>query len=196
MFNGYVVDEERAEIIGPEGLVHIERLPLDVLAYLIENRDRVVSRNDLIDRIRGGGIVSDATVSTAIKQARKAVGDNGTTQAAIKTVHGRGFRFVAPLSEPKTGGSTGVTEAAKLLQIRGEPETRAGTGQPSLAARKFQTIRADPGMVWLAAALPSEVLSACRGCGGFTSYRGDPPSSSTRRRWTPQVSAQDWVLGT
>jgi len=100
-FGGYVLNTERAELIGPDGPVHIERYPLNVLAYLIENADRVVTRDDLIRGVWGGRIVSDAAVSTAVKQARKAVGDTGAAQLVIRTVHGRGFRFVAALSGAK-----------------------------------------------------------------------------------------------
>ncbi|MEM9898224.1 MAG: winged helix-turn-helix domain-containing protein, partial [Pseudomonadota bacterium] len=70
-----------------------------LLVYLVQNRERVVSRDELIDEIWGGRYVSDSVVSSRIKSARKVLGDDGRTQSFIKTIHGTGFRFVANVQE-------------------------------------------------------------------------------------------------
>jgi DNA-binding winged helix-turn-helix (wHTH) protein len=77
--------------------VHVEPQVFDVLRHLIEHRDTVVSRDELIEAVWHGRIVSEATISARIWAARHAVGDTGDAQAVIRTVPRRGFRFVAPV---------------------------------------------------------------------------------------------------
>ena len=89
-----------------------ERIPLepqafDVLVYLINHRDRIVSKEELMDEIWGGRFVSEAAVTSRIKQARRAVGDDGQAQRVIKTLHGRGYHFVAPVTEDTVGQRPG-----------------------------------------------------------------------------------------
>src|SRR6185369_3611921 len=71
----------------------------DVLAYLVNHRDRVVPKHELMDNVWGGRFVSETAVTSRIKQARQAIGDNGRDQRLIRTVHGRGYRFVGPARE-------------------------------------------------------------------------------------------------
>lgn len=77
---------------------HVERQVFDLLKFLIEERGRVVSKDDLIDAIWGGRIVSDAAVSTRINSVRRAVDDDGRTQSVVKTITRSGFRFVAEVA--------------------------------------------------------------------------------------------------
>ena len=79
--------------------VPLEPQAFDVLVYLIKHRDRIVSKEELMDQIWGGRFVSEAAVTSRIKQARRAVGDDGQAQRVIKTLHGRGYHFVAPVTE-------------------------------------------------------------------------------------------------
>ena len=73
----------------------MEPQTFDVLAYLVAHRDRVVPKDELMDAVWGGRFVSEAAVTSRIKQVRRAVGDDGQAQRVIQTVHGRGYRFVA-----------------------------------------------------------------------------------------------------
>lgn len=88
--------------------VEIEPQVFDLLVYLIENHDRVVTRGELLDKIWKGRVVSDSALSARLKAARKAVGDNGRAQRIIKTIHRRGYQFVATVSEsePREAGDT------------------------------------------------------------------------------------------
>ena len=94
-FGPYELHPERAELIGPEGVVRMEPKAMAVLRLLVEHHDRIVSREEMIEVVWGGRFISDAAVSTALKLARKAVGDDGDRQGMIRTVHGVGHRFVA-----------------------------------------------------------------------------------------------------
>ncbi|HET9944451.1 MAG TPA: transcriptional regulator, partial [Actinomycetes bacterium] len=89
--------------------VPLEPQAFDVLAYLVAHRDRIVPKEELMDAIWGGRFVSDAAVTSRIKQARRAVGDDGQAQRVIRTVHGRGYRFVAPVDDAATATPTGPT---------------------------------------------------------------------------------------
>ncbi|WP_172297247.1 winged helix-turn-helix domain-containing protein [Pseudoruegeria sp. HB172150] len=73
----------------------VEPQVFDLILFLMQNRDRVVTRDELFETIWDGRLVSDATLSSRIKSARKALADNGKEQTVIRTYHGRGFRFVA-----------------------------------------------------------------------------------------------------
>ena len=81
--------------------VPVEPKVFDVLAYLIEHRERVVPKEELMDTVWGGRFVSEAAVTSRIKQARQAIGDDGHAQRLIRTVHGHGYRFVGSLREAR-----------------------------------------------------------------------------------------------
>ena len=80
-------------------LVQTEPKAFDLMLHLVRNRDRVVEKDELIDAIWDGRAISDATLSSTVKAARRALGDTGARQALIRTIHGRGFRFVGDVRE-------------------------------------------------------------------------------------------------
>jgi pimeloyl-ACP methyl ester carboxylesterase len=98
-FESCVLDTGRRELRRGPALVDVEPQVFDLLTYLIENRERVVSRDDLIASVWGGRIVSDSTLSTRINAARRAIGDNGEQQRLIRTMARKGFRFAGEVSE-------------------------------------------------------------------------------------------------
>src|SRR5690606_22709087 len=79
--------------------VHVEPQVFEVLLHLARNRDRVVTKNELLDTIWGDRFVSESALTSRIKDARRIVGDDGRSQQVIRTVHGRGYRFVADVVE-------------------------------------------------------------------------------------------------
>ena len=74
--------------------VPMEPQAFDVLTYLVSHRDRVVSKQELMDAVWGGRFVTESAVTSRIKQVRRALGDDGHDQRLIRTVHGRGYRFL------------------------------------------------------------------------------------------------------
>jgi DNA-binding winged helix-turn-helix (wHTH) protein len=92
--------------------VAVEPQVLGVLAYLVGHADRVVGKDELLEQVWGDAFVSEATLSSRIMSARKAVGDSGAEQRLIKTVHGRGFRFVGQV-EVGTEGGAGPLDAGR-----------------------------------------------------------------------------------
>jgi DNA-binding winged helix-turn-helix (wHTH) protein/predicted ATPase len=98
---------------------HLEPQVFEVLAYLVRHRDRVVPRTELLDEIWGSRFVSDSALASRVKAARRAVGDSGRQQAVIRTVHGRGYQFLAPVQEP-----AGEEAAAPPVPPAGAPVGR------------------------------------------------------------------------
>lgn len=85
--------------------VPLEPQAFDVLTYLVQHRERVVPKEELMDQVWGGRFVSESAVTSRIKQARRAIGDSGEAQRLIRTVHGRGYHFVASVIDTASDGS-------------------------------------------------------------------------------------------
>ena len=94
LFANQILDTDRRELRRRSRPVAIEPQVFDLLVHLVENRDRVVSKDDLIASVWGGRIVSDSTLTTRINAARRAVGDSGEKQKLIRTIARKGLRFV------------------------------------------------------------------------------------------------------
>ena len=104
---------ERIELRRAGQIVDMEPQVFDVLAYLLRHRGRVVPKTELLDQIWGNRFVSESALSSRIKSARRAVGDTGRDQRIIKTIYGRGYRFVADvLEKPRFDGPAHGEEAA------------------------------------------------------------------------------------
>jgi len=90
----YVIDLANFEIRQDGEKRPVEPQVFDLLAFLVRNPDRLVTKDELIEKVWNGRIVSDATLASRLKAARRAIGDDGERQKLIRTVHGRGIRFV------------------------------------------------------------------------------------------------------
>jgi TolB-like protein len=99
LFGDYTLDTERRELHRGADAVAITPQAFDLLDYLIRNRERVVSKDDLIGAVWDGRIVSDAALTTRLNAARSAIGDTGEKQHLIKTLWRKGFRFVGAVQE-------------------------------------------------------------------------------------------------
>jgi DNA-binding winged helix-turn-helix (wHTH) protein len=90
----YELDVERRELKRAQLPIHVEPQVFALLVYLVQNRDRVVSKDDVIASVWAGRIVSDSTLTSRINAARTAIGDNGDDQKLIRTIARKGLRFV------------------------------------------------------------------------------------------------------
>ncbi len=129
-FARFSLDLDRCELRCGGELVPVEPQVFRLLVHLIENREHVVSKDELIDAVWRGRIVSDATLSSRISAARHAVGDSGEAQTMIRTIHRLGFRFVA---EVYTEYDNGESE-------------RAGAERDDLPAQEIGFCRASDGV--------------------------------------------------
>lgn len=103
IFGDFELDTELYELRRAGEVQPLEPQVFDVLAYLIAHRDHVVGKDDLLENIWPGRIVSDSALTSRLKTARQAIGDTGRAQKLIKTVHGRGYRFIADVDSRETG---------------------------------------------------------------------------------------------
>ena len=106
-FGDYELDTRLHELRRSGERLHVEPQVFEVLAYLFGSRDRLVTKEELLDRVWGHRYVAPTTLNSRIKHARQAVGDDGSTQRVIRTVHGLGFRIVAHVVE-RTGAERGA----------------------------------------------------------------------------------------
>src|SRR5215831_17226484 len=117
LFGDYALDLERRELWRGAELVEVEPQVFDLLAYLIENRDRVASKDDLLAAVWHGRIVSESTLTSRITAARHAIGDSGEQQRFIRTVSRRGFRFVGEVREQSAASPVGTPDHKPAQEV-------------------------------------------------------------------------------
>ena len=120
-FGDYELDTRAHELRRAGERLHVEPQVFDVLAHLFANRDRLVTKDELLDRVWGHRYVAPTTLNSRIKHARQAVGDDGSAQRVIKTVHGLGFRIVAHVVE-RTASDVGSPGVAPDRRTPGPPK--------------------------------------------------------------------------
>jgi pimeloyl-ACP methyl ester carboxylesterase/DNA-binding winged helix-turn-helix (wHTH) protein len=110
LFADHTLDPERRELWRGSEQIALEPQVFDLLVYLIRNRDRVVSKDDLIAEVWGGRIVSDSTLTSRINAARRALGDSGEQQRVIRTIARKGVRFVVSVDESVNAPESNVVK--------------------------------------------------------------------------------------
>jgi len=128
---------------------------LELLRYLIENRDRMVTKDELFDEVWSGRIVSESALSSRIKAARQAIGDDGGTQRLIRTVHGRGFRFVAEIENSGTADDNISAAPASRTDVDVCPGDR-----PSVAVLPFVNMSGDPEQEYFSDGITEDIITA------------------------------------
>ena len=111
LFGDHVLDPDRRELTRGAEAIAVGPQVFDLLLYLVQNRERVVSKDELLDVVWGGRIVSESTLTSHINAVRKAIGDSGQEQRLIRTVARKGFRFVGDVREASTSGGSGSSTA-------------------------------------------------------------------------------------
>src|SRR5580765_2648731 len=115
-FTDFEIDLSQQELRRLGKAVHIEPQVFDLIVHLVRNHDRIVSKDELIETIWNGRIISEAALSSRVNAARRALGDNGNDQSLIRTQHKRGFRFVGDVQVVESSEQN--AEAAKRFSER------------------------------------------------------------------------------
>jgi adenylate cyclase len=151
LFEDYALDTDRRELCRRGEVVRIEPQAFDLLEYLIQNRGRLVSRDDLIASVWAGRIVSDSAMTTRINAARCAIDDSGKAQRLIKTVPRKGIRFVGPVQEEEAGGAeAGARSSTPYLAL---PD------KPSIAVLPFTDMSGEPGQAYFSDGITEDIIT-------------------------------------
>lgn len=157
-FQDCVLDIERRELMRKSDAVSVGPQVFDLLVYLVQNSERVVSKDDLLEAVWGGRAISESTLTSHINAVRKAIGDSGGEQRLVRTIPRKGFRFVAdvrtvepPEREPDRGRQAGDSQSAIGLSL---PE------KPSIAVLPFQNLSGDVEQAYFADGVVEDIISA------------------------------------
>ncbi|TVR20358.1 MAG: hypothetical protein EA389_16330 [Ilumatobacter sp.] len=157
-FADFTLDDERRELRRGSTPVPLEPRALALLTELVEQHDRVVTKEELLDSVWGDRFVSESALTTQVKAVRRAVGDSGAEQAIVKTVHGHGYRFVAPLDGSGHGSGRAGNGSGRSAPV-GTPAAMPIDENPVVAVLPFDDVSSGRGSVHLAAGLTSDVIT-------------------------------------
>ena len=170
LFEDSALDTDRRELQRGGAPVPLEPQVFDLLAYLVEQRDRVVSKDDLLAAVWNGRIVSESALTTRINAARRAIGDSGDAQRLIRTLRGRGIRFVGTVREETAAEAItdpGVSlPSADRFSIAVSPLTNTSGAplslprKPSIAVLPFTILSDDPEQQYFADGVVEDIITA------------------------------------
>jgi TolB-like protein len=157
LFSDHTLDTDLRELRRDREVLAVEPQVFDLLVYLVRNRDRVVSKDDLIASIWEGRIVSESTLTSRINATRTAVGDNGKEQRLIRTVARKGLRFVGDVQESSNGVKVALaadpTEDAPLQPM-------LSAERPAIAVLPFTNIGGDPEQDYFSDGISEDIITA------------------------------------
>jgi TolB-like protein len=153
-FGDCSVSPATREVRRGERLVTLEPKVFDLLLHLVENRTRVVGKDELLEALWPGVVVAESSLSRCVMKARQALGDDGGAQRIIRTVHGRGYQFVADVVEE---GPAPVHQAATVEAAL--PKAKQSPGRPSLVVLPFANISGESVQDYLADGLTQDITT-------------------------------------
>jgi len=155
LFEDYVLDTDRRELRCGAVLISVEPKVFDLLVYVIEHRERVVSKDDLINALWGGRIISDSALTTRLNAARTAIADSGQEQRLIKTLSRKGVRFVGAVrQEQRAAGGMAATH----VEVSRQPLTLPD--KPSIAVLPFANMSGEPDQEYFADGMAEDIITA------------------------------------
>lgn len=162
-FGQFELDTRRAELRCGADTVPLEPMSYSLLCLLVGSNDRLVSKDEIVEKVWDGRFISDSAISTGIKTVRRALGDSGDAQKFVKTLRGRGFRFVTPVH------ITTADETEPHLAPHAVGDSRAGPDQdpppaaaskPAIAILPFRLVGHSDDYGAIADAIPAELISS------------------------------------
>ncbi|MBR1180076.1 winged helix-turn-helix domain-containing protein [Bradyrhizobium sp. KB893862 SZCCT0404] len=167
LFRDHLLDTDRRELSREQVPISVEPQVFDLVVHLMENRDRVVSKDELIDKIWHGRSVSESTLTSRINAARKAIGDNGASQALIRTIARKGFRFVGDVQTklgavaPEIGRFVQAPQATIAPQAVVAPQAMlALPDRPAIAVLPFTNMSGDREQDYFSDGISEDIITA------------------------------------
>ena len=155
LFEDFALDIDRRELRRAGALLPIEPRAFDLLAYIVKNRERVITKDELIATVWGGRIVSDSAMTTRLNAARTAIADNGEEQRLIRTLPRKGIRFVGVVRQEPKGFD--VTAAGATNEPAAN--TFVPADKPSIAVLPFVNMSGDPEQDYFAAGITDDIIT-------------------------------------
>ena len=160
LFEDFALDPDRRELTRHAKAVAVGPKVFDLLLFLVQNREHVVSKDNLLEAVWSGRIVSESTLTSHINAVRKAIGDSGEAQRLIRTVARKGFRIVGEVRELQAPGG-GVAASAEAAETSSAPgQVLMLPDNPSIAALPFQNWSGDPEQEYFADGMVEDIITA------------------------------------
>ncbi|EJN11701.1 putative integral membrane protein [Bradyrhizobium sp. YR681] len=150
-FEDFVLDPERRELRRAETLIPLEPQVFDLMLHLVRNRERVVTRDNLLDAVWNGRVVSESTLTSRINAARRALNDNGEEQRLIRTIARKGIRFVGEVTELSSGAVPDKAAAPAGLPL---PD------RPAIAVLPFTNMSGEAGQDYFSDGISEDIITA------------------------------------
>jgi TolB-like protein len=160
VFGAHRLDVDRRELRRGSELIAVEPQVFDLLVYLVKNRDRVVSKDDLLQTVWGGRIVSESALSSRMNSARNALGDNGKTQRLILTLPRKGFRFVGVVKEKWSATDAEPAPGERWRRRPLSSSREAGPPRLSIVVLPFVNLSSDPEQEYFADGITDDLTTA------------------------------------
>ncbi len=155
LFADHTLDTDTRELRRGNVPIAVPPQVFDLLTYLVQNRERVVSKNDLLAALWGGRMVADSTLATHINAARKAVGDSGEEQKLIRTIARKGIRFVGDVRYPLAAQAAPAAPSQVLGRSAVPPSER-----PAIAVLPFLNLSGEPAQEYFSDGISEDIVTA------------------------------------
>ena len=161
LFAGHMLDSDRRELYCGSAPIAVQPQVFDLLLHLVQNSNRVVSKDDLIASVWGGRIVSDLTIASRLNAARKAIGDSGDEQRLIRTFPRKGVRFIGEVRTRPRGDQSSLATVKSLAEYKEctSPALPPPDG-PAIAVLPFVSMSDEPEQEHFSDGISEDIITA------------------------------------